>query len=119
MKYKSLLATTLVVLSLLALHAPTDASNPKIIGQWVDNAGKSWQQDITIVQKGQRFFRISKFQDGSSNQAELVEVKAEGVQGRVFVDTDSSFGEFCIIDANGNLDLYDEEGFIREAKKAR
>jgi hypothetical protein len=44
-------------------------------------------------------------------------MKAQLNETRRFKELNNAFGEMCVINADGNLDLYDKDGFIREAKK--
>lgn len=118
--------TTKIVATLLFLVVPPLSSalafDEEIIGEWNDNVGAFWKHNIKIVKQGEKFFRVSTFQDGSTNRAQLIaqliKVKAKPNEKRRFKDLKSSFGEMYVIDANGNLDLYDKDVFIREAKKS-
>jgi len=103
----------------LVLGSAAMAPGQEIIGEWNDNVGAFWKQNIKIVKQGDKFFRVSTFQDRSTNRAQLIELKAKPNEKRRFKDLKSSFGEMYVIDANGNLGLYDKDGFIRKAKKAR
>ncbi len=91
----------------------------KLVGEWSDNLGTYWKQNIKIIEHNKKFYRISTFQDGSSGKAELIETKPKKGQKRAFKDMSSSRGEVYAIDENGNLDMYDREGFIREAKRVQ
>jgi hypothetical protein len=104
-----------------AAKAAQDAyvSSQNVIGEWNDNVGASWKQIIKIINEGEKFFRVSVFQDGSTVRTELIELKAGPDNKRKFKDLKSSFGEIYVIDANGNLNLYDRDGFIRKAKRAK
>ena len=89
----------------------------EVIGQWEDKVGTSWTQHIRIVRKGTTIIRESRFHDGSVNHATLTEVAPGPNQRRRFKNLKSNFGQAYAIDSRGNLDLFDNEGFIREARR--
>lgn len=91
-------------------------SDEKIIGEWNDNVGIAWKLNIKIIKKGDKYFRISTFHDGSQSRAELKEMKPKSMEKRRFKDLKSANGEIYAIDNNGDLDLFDEDGFIRKAQ---
>ena len=105
----------------LASASPASAnkSQRQILGEWNDNIGTIWKHHIKIVKEDSRYFRVSTFGDGKTKRGELLEVKPKPGQERAFKDINSSHGDVYAIDRNGNLDLYDAEGFIREAKRVR
>jgi len=104
-----------LIVSLLLITVAA-AAERKVIGKWLDKVGPIEQQ-ITIEQEGEKFYRTSTFHDGSSSRSELVEVKAKSGEKQRFKDPKSGYGESYAIKSDGNLALYDSEGFIREAKK--
>ena len=55
-----------------------------------------------------------RFQDGSGLTREVVESAVSGQ--RRFEETErNDFGEYYVIDAQGNLEIYDQDGFLRTA----
>jgi hypothetical protein len=112
----------------------------KIIGEWLDKylvknpnprgirdryLGE-YEEQLTLTQEGNKFFLTSN--KGRSNLFELIEVPAQPGEKRRFNEMrrplwpkdrpdDFFTGKYYVIDANGNLDLYDKNGYIREAKK--
>lgn len=112
-KIKISLIVVLLITSFFSVFA-----QEKIIGEWNDNVGSYWQQHIKIVKDNQKIYKISSFQDGSTHKVELIEVEAKNNQKRAFKDKTSQFEEVYIIDKNGNLDMYDKDGYIREAERS-
>lgn len=88
----------------------------ELIGKWIDEIGTFFRQEIRIVEEGGKFYRLSSFHDGSSSRSELREAPAGTGERRRFLDPGSG-GEFYVINANGDLELYDTEDYIRTARK--
>ncbi|MEM1202661.1 MAG: hypothetical protein AAGN66_05485 [Acidobacteriota bacterium] len=86
-----------------------------VVGVWQDNVGAHWRSEITIAMEDGRPVRFLKFGDGSSNRGALVKVRAQRGERARFKDQE--YGEIYAINRRGNLDLYDEDGFIREARR--
>ena len=103
----------------VVLIASPAFAGERTVGRWVDTVGTSYTAEIWIVASGPRYFMVSKFMDGSSRREELVEREAGPRQRHVFAAQDNGHGEWYAIDLGGNLEMYDEDGFIREAKIAR
>lgn len=112
-------SSLLSVIVMLGLGPAATASEHQIIGEWIDEVGKSWRQNIRIIQEGDRFFRVSTFDDGSVYRADLVELKPKRDEKRRFKAVKSNYGDIYAIDAAGNLEMYDREGYIRKASKIR
>ena len=98
------------------------ASDEKVIGKWHADVG-IFKRTIKIVKEGEKFFIINTFErmeppETGQLKRQLTEIKAKSNEKRRFKELNNSHGEWYAIDANGNLDLYDKEGYIREAKKA-
>ena len=92
-------------------------SAQEVIGEWQDNVGRSWKHNIKILQEGDNLVRVSSFPAGRPLRSRRVEIAARPGERRRFRDPEAN--EIYAIDKNGNLDLYDSDGFIREAKKVR
>lgn len=107
----------ILIILLIGLIPFSVFAEKKVIGEWNDNVGLSWQQHIKIIKDNQKFYKISSFQDGSTHKAELIEVKPRGDQQRTFKDVSSQFEEVYAIDKDGNLDMYDKNGYIKKAEK--
>ncbi len=106
-----------MIACLIYMAPKAEATEPETLGTWIDSLGSFWRQEITITDEDSKYYRTSVIHDGSSNRAELIEIKARPSEKRRFKDKNSNHGEIYAIDNQGNLDLYDGEGFIREAKK--
>lgn len=94
-------------------HAAQPASaNEEIIGRWLY---QMLDARITIFSEEGKLFMEWKFNDGSSSKSDLVEKQSH--MGRRFNWVDTNLGEYCVVSADGNLKLYDNEGFIGTARK--
>lgn len=109
-------ALTFMIFCLLcpALAGGTDRS---IIGAWSYSIGTFFKADLTIVAEDSKLYLDQLFYDGSSLRVELAEVPARSGEKRRFKARENDFGEVYAINSDGNLDIYDEDGFVREAKK--
>jgi hypothetical protein len=88
----------------------------QLIGEWEDTMGKH-QSTIQIVKEGDKYFMLNAFTNGKSNKGELFEIRQGDIQ--IFKTASNRFGEFYVIDDNEDLDMYDGENFMREAKRIR
>ena len=103
-------------LATLIVSAP-HASTYEVIGEWVDSVGEAWRHNIKIVSEDGSLFRISTFQDGSTNRGRLIQIAPKTGQRAAYKDVESAHGEVYAIDEKGDLLLYDREGFIRKARR--
>lgn len=87
------------------------------IGEWDDTLGTFWSQNIKIVEAEGKLYRVTTFPKERPSRAELTEVKPLSGERRRFRVNQSPDGEAYAIGANGNLRLFDSDGFIREAKR--
>ena len=89
----------------------------EVIGKWLEENPYLGRSRITIFGKDGKFFMENKYKDGSVGQKEMVEMNSK--KGRVFQREEGGgdAGEFYLIDKQGNLQLWDEEGIIWTAKK--
>ena len=93
---------------------PDDPSR-EVIGSWLDETPYMGRR-ITIFRQNGKLFMESVWYDGSSGKKEIVEKLSD--QRRTFREKErNSFGEFYLIDSQGNLQLWDQEGLISTAKK--
>jgi len=98
-----------------ALKQLPDDSSREIIGSWLDQSIYIGGR-ITIFHRDKKLFMETIYKDSSSGTKEIVE-KQSG-KGRAFQRKEgSSVGEYYLIDKQGNLQFWDEEGFILTAKK--
>lgn len=87
----------------------------EVIGKWFDrnpyNGGR-----ITIFGENGKLFKEKKYSDNSVGKREMVEM--ESPKGRAFKKKGGRFiDEFYLINSQGNLQLWDEEGIVWTAKK--
>ena len=94
-----------------------DDSSREIIGYWLDkslyNGGR-----ITIFHQNEKIYLEKTYSDGSVGKGEVTEKKSNGK--RTFWEQgENSVSEHYLIDRQGNLQLWDNEGIIWTAKKIR
>jgi len=83
------------------------------IGQWVDEA---WPGGaiITMTHENESIIVDTEFNDGSRHREEMVEETVAGQQ-RFYVKGGSTFNDYYVINTKGDLDIYDDVGYIRTA----
>ena len=92
---------------------PANREIIEIVGQWLDEIASS---RITIFREGGKLYGERMFADGSSHKKELVEKRSP--LGRRFDQVDAATaGDHWILDSRGNLQLHDNDGLIRTAKR--
>ena len=97
------------------LRQQPDASSREVIGSWLDDSPFIASR-VTIFRQNGKLFIENTYKDGSSGKKEIVE-KLSG-KDRTFREKErNSFGEFYLIDSQGNLQLWDREGLMSTAKK--
>ena len=107
------------LLACLLLASVAESANSEVIGVWLDRVGKYWERTITILEEDDRLLEVSTFKDGSVVKRDLVEISPTKGQIRAFEIFDTTHGDACAIDSEGNLDLYDDEGFFRTANRVQ
>ena len=82
--------------------------NGKVIGNWIGNAivGGIY----TIIQKEGNFILNVKYKDGSESSKNLIEKRIKGK--RCFFKHNNRYGEYFVLNNNGMLGIYDNEGLI-------
>ena len=99
-----------------ALRQLPDDPSREVIGFWLDESLYGMGSRITIFRQNGKLFIENTYKDGSSGKKEIVEKLSD--KGRTFRKKEgSSVGEFYLIDNQGNLQMWDEEGIISTAKK--
>lgn len=98
------------------LKTASTAADGEVFGSWLS----TWGADYKMVgyRKGGSIFIRSTFTDGSSGTKEFV---AKNISGRsVLVDAEGSdFGEYYLVNAQGDLEFWGENGSFYTAKKTR
>jgi len=98
-----------------ALKQLPDDPSREVIGIWLDESPFIGSR-ITIFRQNRKLFLENMYTDGSSGKKEFVE-KLSGKDRTFRKKEGSSVGEFYLIDKQGNLQLWDQEGIIWTAKK--
>jgi len=89
----------------------------EIIGTWYDEAPYA-SRKLVLYKENNKLIMESHFKDGSTMIQELIEKKSS-LGRRLEEKEGSSFGEFYIINKNGDLEMRDSEGLIATAKKIK
>lgn len=88
----------------------------EIIGKWRDET--LMIESVEIIYKADGKLRIQTiYHDGSQSDYELIEKQENGKTRYDFVD--NPHGEYFIVEDNGNLGMYGENGKFKEAKKMK
>ncbi|ASI57183.1 hypothetical protein G3W18_24470 [Klebsiella pneumoniae] len=77
---------------------------------WYDDVGSTdyLNATLTIYQEGERFYLKRVNGDGSGGEYQLTR------KGQKFIKNNDKFGAFYLI-RNNKLEIYDNNGFIRDA----
>ncbi len=97
-------------------NMPIDPSR-EVIGVWFWELPAEYSQRISIYYLNHTLYMDTKFLDGSGSTEELVE-KASS-RGRRFEEKDPSYGEYFLLDSQGNLHLGDEDGLFETLQKIK
>jgi len=98
-----------------ALKQQPDDPSREVIGSWLDESPFIGSR-ITIFRQNNKLFIENTYKDGSSGKKEIIE-ELSGKDRRFQKKEGSSVGEFYLIDSQGNLQMWDEEGIITTARK--
>lgn len=91
------------------LNEPEDLSR-EVIGTWLDESPYMGNR-IIIYRKDGKLFLERKFGNGSSYEMELVQKPL--TRGKRFEEKEGNkFGEYYLVDHQGNLQMWDQEGLI-------
>lgn len=83
----------------------------EIIGQWLDEVPYVCAK-YTLIKNNGKIIMRQKFKNGSSSEKEMVQKNQSG-RLRFEEKGGNDFGEYYLIERNGNLGAYDSDGFIR------
>lgn len=98
-----------------ALLAQPEDPSREVIGTWLDERPRFGSRIVLFRENGSLFLEFRCW-DGSSIKQQMAE-RGTPIK-RIFRTTRSNpFGEFYLIDENGNLQIHDEEGHIATARK--
>lgn len=96
-----------------ALTEPSDDPSRQVVGRWLDE--RPVGDRITIFEQDGKVYMENVFPDGSKGKKEIV--PEPSATGKRYEDKDGNdFGEFYLIDSQGNLQLWDQDGLISTAK---
>lgn len=89
----------------------------EVIGKWLDKSPYIGGT-ITIYGEDGKLFMKTKYNEDDSIGTEVI-IEIDSKKGRVFqhIKGGGDAGEYYLIDKQGNLQLWDEEGIIWTAKK--
>jgi len=95
---------------------PDDPSR-EVIGSWLDESPFIGSR-VTIYRQNGKLFLENTYKDGSIGKKEMVEKSSS--KGRTFQKKEGSpAGEYYLIDRQGNLQLWDQEGWFSTARKLK
>jgi len=87
----------------------TNGTTGSIIGEWLlEIIGAKY----TFLKKDGKIIMVRQFLDGSGSETEMIQKKQDG-KTRFEEKKGNSFGEYYIVEQNGDLATYDKSGFIR------
>jgi hypothetical protein len=89
------------------------SSSLLVIGSWYD----TWVVPCTkvITKSGSTYYLTTKYNDGSEETVILQEYYVGGEQRFIYY-SDTRYGDYLVIENDGNLAFYDNEGFIYSDK---
>ena len=92
------------------------ANGQGIIGKWIDNR-PTVESVLVVYKKSKKTFMKTTYKDGSSSDSELRISKAHGKTK--YQALDDTFGEYYMVENNGNLGMYSPNGKFSEAIKSK
>lgn len=96
------------------LKAVSTAADGEVFGSWLSTWGADYK--MVAYRKDKKIFIRSTFTDGSSGTKEFVSKKVSGRS--VLVDAEGSdFGEYYLVNVQGDLEFWGENGSFYTAKK--
>ncbi len=96
------------------MSKPKDSSG-EIIGEWFD---KSLDAKYTFLKRNSKIIMIRKFKDGSGSEEEMIQKKQSG-KLRFEEKGGNDFGEYYLIESNGQLAIYDNAGLINTMRSIK
>jgi len=87
-----------------------------LIGRWIDNT--PYMGGVITISGNANILELSiKYKDGSESSKKLIEKIVNG-QKR-WIKEDNVFGEYYVLNNDGNLSIYDTEGLIKTLSKIK
>jgi len=94
----------------------TNLSKSNLIGRWIDRS--PYTSGVITISRNANVLEISKkYKDGSESSKKLLEKIVNG-QKR-WIEEGNTFGEYYILNNDGNLSIYDTEGLIKTLSKTK
>jgi len=104
-------------LSSSSLNNPK-TNNRKVLGSWFDDDLPGFENQVTIFSRGKQLYMENKYQDGGGVHEEEIVIKRLDDNVRYQRKRGGGHsGEYYLIDSQGDLQLWDKDGFISTAKK--
>ena len=95
------------------------SSSANIFGVWHDRVGTQFNARIRITYDKTSFYVDSIFSDGSVVHRKLTQLAPRPGEIRRFLMPDSNHGDGYALNDDGDLLIFDNDGFIRKAKRSR
>jgi len=94
----------------------TTLSESNLIGRWIDQT--PYVGGIITISRNANILELAiKYKDGSEASKKLIEKIVNG-QKR-WIEEDNVFGEYYVLNNDGNLSIYDAEGLIKTLPKTK
>ena len=100
-----------------ALKNDSKGSSGEFIGEWIDESPYVGAK-YTFLRRNDKILMIRKFKDGSGSEKEMVQKKQSG-RLRFEEKGGNDFGEYYLIDSNGNMGIYDNAGLINTMRSIK
>ncbi len=98
------------------MSKPKDSSG-EIIGEWLDESPYVGAK-YTLLKRNGKIVMIRKFKDGSGSEEEMIQKKQSG-KLRFEEKGGNDFGEYYLIESNGQLAIYDNVGLINTMRSIK
>jgi hypothetical protein len=94
--------------------APVDTTNnnSNVVGRWYDT-NDSLCHDKVITKSGDTFSLTTTCKDGSGITKTLT-IKTIAGEDRLYEDPNNAFGDYMVVESDGSLAFYDDQGLIYE-----
>jgi hypothetical protein len=94
----------------------TSPLESNLIGRWIDNT--PYSGGVITISRNANILELSiKYKDGSKSSKKLIEKIVNG-QKR-WIEEDNVFGEYYVLNNDGNLSIYDTEGLVKTYPKIK
>jgi len=97
------------------MSKPKDLSG-EIMGEWIDES--PFGAKYTLLKRNGKIIMIRKYKDGSGSEEEMIQKKQSG-KLRFEEKGGNDFGEYYLIESNGQLAIYDNAGLINTIRSIK